>query len=95
MPKIVLQTTEADNLRELRNRLARHGFESPLLDLRMDHNEHAKVLEYLSFLRGRSRVFHNLLPTQASGRWSVTNPPLVNFPDRIRDGVLPASTLTG
>lgn len=38
------------------------------------------------------RVFPNFLPTQASGRWSTTNPPMTNFPP---DCVAPTCTLAG
>lgn len=91
MPKLVLPITEADNLRELKKRLEGRGFESPILDLRVQYNEHAVVINYLNMVAYTDRVFHHLLPTQASGRWSVTNPPLVNFPDEIRDTVIPDS----
>ena len=38
------------------------------------------------------RVYPNMLPTQASGRWSTTGPPLVNFPP---DCVNPACSRAG
>lgn len=38
------------------------------------------------------RVYPNFLPTQASGRWSTTNPPMTNFPP---DCINPECSLTG
>lgn len=87
--KYILANVEADNLRELRNRLDRVGLESPFLDLRLRHTELSKDIDYINMLRPYSRVYHSLLPTQASGRWSVTNPPLVNFKDDLRDCIVP------
>lgn len=92
--KRLTPVTDSDTLVELRNRLNKKGYESGLLDLRLEFNEHAQIRDqYLSKVFNREkqpkRLYHNLLPTQASGRWSVTNPPLVNFPPDIRDVVWP------
>lgn len=37
----------------------------------------------------RERVYPHYLPTQASGRWSTTNPPLTNFPEKIHGVIKP------
>ena len=87
--KYILVNTEADNLRELRNRLDRVGLESPFLDLRLRHSELSMDMNYIEMLRPYSRIYHSMLPTQASGRWSVKNPPLTNFKEDLRDCLLP------
>lgn len=56
------------------------GAESPLLDARLRYTEVEGVARYVRMMRGVQRVYPNMLPTQASGRWSTTGPPLVNFP---------------
>jgi DNA polymerase I-like protein with 3'-5' exonuclease and polymerase domains len=86
----------ADTLLELRERLNRKGLTSPMLDLRLRYNEQTQIRDqYLSHVYEPGatvqpvRLYPQFLPTQASGRWSVTRPPLVNFPYDIRDVVWP------
>jgi len=90
------ETTNADNLIELHKRLELRGFESSLLQIRLKHNEEATVLQqHLSHVYdpekddSPERIYPHMLPTQTSGRWSTTNPPLTNFPDDIRDVIWP------
>src|SRR3990167_6802565 len=89
-------STNADNLLALREKLESRGYESPMLDLRLDFNEESQVLtQYLKHVyvpdakKQPERVHAHFLPTQANGRWSVTNPPLINFPEDIRDVLIP------
>lgn len=56
------------------------GAESPLLDARLRYMEIEGVARYVRMMEGVERVYPNMLPTQASGRWSTKGPPLVNFP---------------
>jgi DNA polymerase I-like protein with 3'-5' exonuclease and polymerase domains len=56
-----------------------------MLDLRLAFMELEGIARYLRKLVGRERVHPHMLPTQASGRWSTTNPPLVNFPAHAED----------
>ena len=56
------------------------GVESVVLDARLAHTEVEGVARYVRMMEGVERVYPGFLPTQASGRWSTTNPPLVNFP---------------
>ena len=35
------------------------------------------------------RIHPGMLPTQASGRWSTVDPPLVNFPPSLSDSIMP------
>lgn len=88
--------TKADTLLELENRLAVRKYGSDTLRLRLDYNEQAQVLEqYLSHVYDPTakkqpvRLWPHFLPTQASGRWSTTRPPLPNFPEDIRDVIIP------
>jgi DNA polymerase I-like protein with 3'-5' exonuclease and polymerase domains len=82
-------TTDADNLRELDNRLRVKGYESEILKLRLAFNDQAAILGYVKAVMGEERVYPHFLPTQASGRWSVTNPPLTNWTPDIRDCIVP------
>lgn len=89
-------SVNADNLLALCARLESRGFESSMLNLRLDYNEEAQVLsQYLSHVfdptaeNQPERVHPHFLPTQANGRWSIKNPPLINFPPDIRDVLVP------
>ena len=74
--RLTESSVDADVLRKWKLR----GAESPLLDARLRFTEIEGVARYVRMMRGAARVYPNMLPTQASGRWSTTNPPLVNFP---------------
>lgn len=89
MLKRILANTEADNLRELRGRLIKKSFESEMLNLRLEYNEQASILGYVKAVLGEERVYPSFLPTQASGRWSVSNPPLTNWTPDIRNIIVP------
>lgn len=60
-------------------RLRHDGYDSPLIDYRLRHEELASTIKYLAPLKGRERVYPRYLPTQKSGRWSITGPPLPTF----------------
>ncbi len=60
-------------------KLKHEGWESPLIDLRLRYAAFGSTVNYLQPLVGRERVHPHYLPTQKSGRWSTTNPPLANF----------------
>lgn len=96
------RSVDADTLLDLRTRLARRGMKSEMLDARLAYIEEAQVLShYLSHVYWPEtaepgptydqpeRVYPHMLPTQANGRWSVTHPPIINFPSDIRDVVQP------
>jgi DNA polymerase I-like protein with 3'-5' exonuclease and polymerase domains len=60
--------------------LIQAGHNSPVLQARLRYAEAQQVLtHYLEKLKA-PRIYPNMLPTQASGRWSTTNPPLTNMP---------------
>lgn len=61
-------------------RLKEQGVESRILDLRLEYMELEGLARYVRGLVGKDRVYPRMLPTQASGRWSTTGPPRVNFP---------------
>ena len=69
-------TVASDFLQQLKQR----GADSPLLDARLDFMEVEGCRRYVEEMATVDRVFPDMLPTQASGRWSTTKPPLVNFP---------------
>ena len=76
--------------------LKRKGRQSGVLDARLAFTDAESIRRYVAPLERRARVYPNHLPTQASGRWSTTDPPLVNFtkrteygPNGIRDIVVP------
>lgn len=69
-------TIAADYLQQLKQR----GVDSPLLDARLAFMQTEGCRRYVEEMTTVERVFPDMLPTQASGRWSTTNPPLVNFP---------------
>lgn len=90
------RSVDAATLFDLRTRLARRGMKSEMLETRVAYIEEAQVLShYLSHVYEPEakdqpeRVYPHFLPTQANGRWSVTHPPLINFPSDIRDVVCP------
>ena len=68
------------------------GASSPLLDARVKYMEVEGIARYVRMMRGVERVHPLMLPTQASGRWSTTGPPLVNFPP---DCINPECPLVG
>ena len=78
MPKRGKSATsiDADVLRHWKVR----GVESVTLDARLAYTEIEGVARYVRMMHGVLRVYPGMLPTQASGRWSTTGPPLVNFP---------------
>jgi DNA polymerase I-like protein with 3'-5' exonuclease and polymerase domains len=80
-PKRSARSVDSDVLRQLKDL----GAESVLLDLRLEYMELEGIARYLRKLVGRERVHPHMLPTQASGRWSTTSPPLVNFPAHAED----------
>ncbi len=60
-------------------RLKHDGVQSDILDLRLRYAEADSTRKYLALLVGLDRVHCQYLPTQKSGRWSTTKPPLPNF----------------
>lgn len=76
MKRFPPNSVDSDVLRKWKLR----GAESVVLDARLDFTEIEGVARYVRMMEGVERVFPSYLPTQASGRWSTTNPPLVNFP---------------
>ena len=61
--------------------LKKRGVESYVLDARMEWAATDTFRRYVKPLEHAIRAYPNYLPTQASGRWSITEPPLTNFPD--------------
>ena len=61
--------------------LQRKGADSAVLRCRLEFAEVDSFRRYLAQVAGTPRAHPDMLPTQASGRWSTTNPPIINFPD--------------
>jgi hypothetical protein len=63
--------------------LVKRGAESDVLRARQQYAEADGFHKYVKPLvaAGVERVHPDMMPTQASGRWSTKNPPLVNWPD--------------
>lgn len=78
MPRLKTKPTSvnADALEAFRQR----GVQSTLLDARLEFMEVEGTRRYVEGLVGQERCYPDMLPTQKSGRWSTTDPPLVNFP---------------
>ncbi len=60
-------------------KLRHDGYTSDMIEYRLRYAEYDSTIKYLTPLVGLERVHPHYLPTQKSGRWSTTNPPLVNF----------------
>lgn len=77
---------DADTLKQLKQA----GHESAVLDSRLQYIDAAHALnQCLLPLAGNVRAFPTYLPTQASGRWSMTGLYRVNFPPDLRDVIIP------
>ena len=63
------------------HKILRRGHESQVARARIQWAEAEGFRRYVASLVGVDRVYPSFLPTQASGRWSITDPPLINFPD--------------
>lgn len=64
-------------------RLRLRGADSPVLDARIRFMDAEGLARYTRPLLTKDRVFPHMHPlAQASGRWSTTDPALVNFPAR-------------
>jgi DNA polymerase-1 len=66
---------------ETLHKLVKAGHTSPVLHSRLKWAEAEGFRRYAASIAEKDRVHPNFLPTQAVGRWSVTDPPLINFPD--------------
>lgn len=75
-PKASARSVGAEVLRKLLDK----GADSPVLDARLEYMNAEAIAKYVRGLVGVERVYPNMLPTQASLRWSTTDPPIVNFP---------------
>lgn len=60
-------------------KLKHEGWSSEMIEYRLRYAALDSVMKYLNPLVGLERVHCQYLPTQKSGRWSTTNPPLPNF----------------
>lgn len=63
-------------------RLVEHGCDSSALLARVELIQMEGLRRALMNIKGRDRIFPEMLPTQASLRWSTTRPPLATFDKR-------------
>jgi hypothetical protein len=61
--------------------LVKAGADSAVLRARLSWAEAEAFRKYVEPMTRVERVHPEMLPIQASGRWSITDPPVVNFPD--------------
>lgn len=80
-PKKTKNPIDADTVRGM----IAGGMDSHVATLRLQYMEYEGIARYLRGMVGKERVYPRMTPTQASGRWSTTNPPLVNFPVHTRE----------
>lgn len=93
MPKKNSASVDEDTLRGFQQR----GLTSPVLEARLAYVEAAHLINhYLKPMSESSRVYPRMCSPQASGRLSVSDPPLINFtpnpkygPHGIQDVVVP------
>ena len=93
MPRKPASSVDEESLRGLQQR----GVTSPVLEARLAYVEAAHLINhYLKPMVELSRVYPRMCNPQASGRLSVSNPPLINFtpnpkygPHGIQDVVTP------
>lgn len=93
MPPAKTYSIDKDTLEALRLK----GHRSEVLEARLSMASIQTILQnYIEPMVGLDRVHPRMLPTQASGRWSTTDPALVNLtadkkygPHGIRDVVVP------
>jgi|SRR6185503_4064465 len=80
MPKFNPKGIDGETL----HKLVKAGHESPVLHARLKYAEAEGFRRYASSIASVDRVHPNYLPTQSVGRWSITDPPLINFPDNAK-----------
>lgn len=78
MPK---STTTYPLDQESLHKLVKSGIDSDVLRARLTYSEVESFAKYVRPLVGKERIYPSMLPTQSPGRWSLTDPPLVTWPD--------------
>lgn len=76
MPKKKTTGVGGDDLRAL----VKRGIDSPVIRAGIAFSEVNGLIKFVRAIDGLSEVHPNMLPTQASLRWSTTEPPIVNTP---------------
>ena len=78
-----MPTIAKDRLKELLNNNTLNEAERRITQLRLDYSEATTLLNhYIAKLSGTDRIYPQVRPTQKTGRYSTTNPPLTNFPKK-------------
>lgn len=66
---------------EILQKLVKQGKGTPTIHARIDWTNAESFRKYVVDIAGQVSVHPSFLPTQATGRWRVTEPPIINFPD--------------
>lgn len=87
LPKQRKTNTSVDN--DTLVALQRQGCDSVVLECRLAYSACVQTLGQVRGVMGKERVHPHYLPTQASGRWSTTDPPIPNWEERIQNIIIP------
>lgn len=80
MPRTAKQSLSREVLRK-KSQTETDAVKKELIALKIQYSIYFKLLTgYLKQIQGKKIIHPNLLPTQASFRWSVFNPPITNWP---------------
>ncbi len=72
-----------DKLKELLTKDTVNAIQKRIIELRLSYSEITTLLNhFLNKLDGLERIHPQVRPTQSTGRYSTTNPPLTNFPKK-------------
>jgi len=63
------------------SKLVRQDKGSPIVLARLAWVGADSFRKYVASIADKQRVFPSMLPTQATGRWRISEPPVINFPD--------------
>ena len=66
--------------------LLQQGEDYALIRARLKYAEASQIINHYIKKLQRGRIHPGMLPTQATGRWSTTNPPVANIPKAYKTG---------
>lgn len=89
-PDLETEQKEGLGIEECRKRISEQGAD-PVLEARVIYAAaQQEMSHFLAPLRGVDRVYPSIkIHAQASGRWSITEPPLQQFPGYLQDLLIP------
>jgi len=72
-----------DQLKKLLSSTDIDSIQRRIIELRLNYSEITTLLNhFISKLENKERIYPQVRPTQKTGRYSTTNPPLTNFPKK-------------